>query len=114
MHTAFHGYLREVCGRAEIEVEADATITQLFKQVRSEHPGMQRRGPRATDVEKVAKALAAILDALSPLRNRASVAHANTDLLGDAEAMLVVNAVRTLLHYIDARLRDYGDGDGSG
>jgi hypothetical protein len=48
--------------------------------------------------------VAAILDALNPMRNRASVAHPNPTLLEQPEAMLVVNAARTILHYLDAGL----------
>lgn len=48
--------------------------------------------------------MSAILDALNPVRNRASVAHPNATLLAQAEAMLVVNATRTILHYLDAKL----------
>lgn len=45
-----------------------------------------------------------IVDALNPLRNRASLAHPNESLLAEPEAMLVINSVRTLLHYIDSRV----------
>jgi hypothetical protein len=48
--------------------------------------------------------MGAILDALNPVRNRASVAHPNPTLLDQHEAMLVVNAARTILHYLDAKL----------
>lgn len=39
------------------------------------------------------------------MRNQASEAHANDRLLEEPEAMLVINVVRTLLHYFNARLR---------
>jgi hypothetical protein len=38
------------------------------------------------------------------VRNQASVAHPNEELLGDAEAHLVINVGRTLLNYLDAKL----------
>jgi hypothetical protein len=34
----------------------------------------------------------------------ASLAHPNECLIGEPEAMLVVNATRTILHYLDAKL----------
>jgi hypothetical protein len=43
------------------------------------------------------------MDALNPIRNTASVAHPNADLLKKDEAMLVVNSARTLLHYLNAK-----------
>jgi len=41
--------------------------------------------------------------ALLPVRNRASVAHPNAELLGEPEARLVINVGRTLLDYLDAK-----------
>ena len=66
--------------------------------------GVPAKGPRAGEIDKVLKALATVLDALQPVRNRASVAHPNKELLAAPEAMLVVNAGRTILHYLDAKL----------
>jgi len=54
---------------------------------------------------RVLRALSTIADALNPLRNQTSVAHPNETLLQQPEAMLVVNAVRTILHYLDSKLR---------
>ena len=50
------------------------------------------------------RTLSSALDALNPLRNRASVAHPNDELLELPEAMLVINVARTLLHYFDTRI----------
>lgn len=44
-----------------------------------------------------------IFDALGPVRNRASIAHPNIELLAEPEAMLVINVGRTLLNYLDAK-----------
>jgi hypothetical protein len=104
VHTAFHGYLRAVCAKLNIIVPDDASVTQLFRLVRDNHPALAPSGPRAEDVDRIARAMATILDSLNPLRNRASIAHPNDALLGEPEAMLVINTIRTLLHYLNARL----------
>jgi hypothetical protein len=39
------------------------------------------------------------------LRNQASVAHPNVDLLAEPEAMLFINSVRCLLHYLNAKAK---------
>ena len=57
---------------------------------------------------RVALAMANIVDALNPLRNRASLAHPNTGLLEEPEAMLVINAVRTLLQVKVGDIEDAG------
>jgi hypothetical protein len=48
------------------------------------------------------------VDALNPLRNKASVAHANPVLLPEPEAMLVINAARSILHYVDEKVHCHG------
>ena len=49
-------------------------------------------------------AFATVLDAMLPVRNQASVANPNPSLLDVPEARLVINASRTLLHYLDDKL----------
>lgn len=106
MHTALHGYLRAVCMQSGLETDKDASITELFKVLRGNHPAFQDLGPRSEDITKVLRALSTVIDALNPIRNRASIAHPNDVLLDEPEAILVINAVRTLLAYLDARLRN--------
>jgi hypothetical protein len=44
-----------------------------------------------------------LVDALNPVRNDKTLVHPNT-LLDEAEAMLAINAIRPMLHYLDKRL----------
>jgi hypothetical protein len=104
-HTAFHAYLQAVCKCSSIMAPEDASLTQLFKLIREQHPALQDIGPRAEAIGRIVRAASAILDALNPLRNRASLAHPNEELLDDPEAMLVINSIRTLLHYLDQKLK---------
>jgi hypothetical protein len=104
VHTAFHGYLRAVCKQANIQVADDADVNALFKKLRDEHPGLQVDHTRKEDIGRVLSSLGNIVNTLNPLRNKASVAHPNEELLGEDEAMLVVNAVQILLYYLNAKL----------
>lgn len=104
VHTALHAYLRALCESEGLEAPADAGATQLFKLLREHHPKLAPTGPRANDITKLLRSISAILDALSPVRNRASAAHPNPELLEPPEATLVVNLVRSLLHYINMRV----------
>jgi hypothetical protein len=104
VHTAFHGYLREVCAQAALPVPADASVTSVFKLLRDAHPNFAFDGPRAQDIEKIGRSLAAVIDALNPIRNRASLAHPNDSLLEEAEAMLALNSIRTVFNYVLARV----------
>ncbi len=104
LHTALHGYLRKTCVDAAIAFDDGATMTTLFKRIRADHPAFQEDGPRAQDITQIMRAMSSIMDALNPLRNNASVAHPNEILLDEPEAMLAINAARTILHYLDAKV----------
>lgn len=103
VHTAFHGYLRALAREARIDVPDAAGLTEVFKLVRTEHPSFALTGKNHAAIDKILRSLSSVVDALNPLRNHSSVAHANDELLEEPEAMLVINGVRTLLHYFNSR-----------
>lgn len=103
IHTALHGYLIAICNKSGIGYEANASLTRLFRSLREQHPVLAQAGAGSEEISRILQACATIMDALNPLRNRLSVAHPNEQLLGNEEAMLVVNITRTLLRYLDAK-----------
>jgi Abortive infection C-terminus len=104
VHTMLHGYLMNECRRANIAYIEDATNVALLKALRRDHPQLRAIGPRPHDVEKILNAFGSILDSMNPVRNKASVAHPNDNLLDETEAVLVINAARTVLGYLDSKL----------
>lgn len=104
IHTAFHGYLRKICAEADLEVEENANLTTLFSQIRNNHPTFLDLGTREDDILRILRSFSAIVDSVNTLRNRTSVVHPNPILLEEAEAMLVINCIRTLFHYIDSKI----------
>ncbi len=38
IHTALHGYLKEVCKQSAIQLTQDETLTQIFKKLKTGHP----------------------------------------------------------------------------
>lgn len=106
VHTAFHGYLLDLAEEAEVTGLPDRpTMTQLFKALRNNHPALAPKRPNAEEISRVYQSMANIIDALNALRNNASVAHPNPALLGEPEAVLVINAVRSLLGYLEGKRR---------
>jgi hypothetical protein len=103
VHTALHGHLIEACKRYKIAHSSDAGITELFKKLREEVPSL-RKGNLSSQINRVVRAFATILDSLDPVRNHASMAHPNEGLLEPAEAVLVINSARTILQYLDTKL----------
>jgi hypothetical protein len=104
VHTALHGYLHAVLRQAGMSTGATDSLTSLFKHLRTHHSVFTSLGPHEHHVGRLISTMAAGVDALNTIRNQASSAHPNIDVLGEDEAMLAVNFVRTLLHYLDAKL----------
>ena len=104
VHTILHGYFREICVSVDLELPNDASITRLFSILRNHHPGLLNLGVRAEEVSRVLNTMSSIVDQLNTWRNRASIAHANEDILTEDEAVLAINASRTLLHYINSKV----------
>ena len=105
VHTALHGYLRAICVKAKIPFSEQASLTEMFKTVRTNHSAFENITTGAEESKKLFGALATIVDTLNTLRNRASIAHPNDRILEEAEAILAVNCVRTILHYFNAKLK---------
>jgi hypothetical protein len=108
IHTALHGYLIRVCEDASLAegLGLRQTTSQLFKRLRS-HPAFAEAIPQQDEAERLLNGLATALDALNPLRNHGSAAHPNEFLLDEPEALLAINSARTILHYIDLRIKTY-------
>lgn len=103
IHTALHAYLKETCDSAGIATGNDPTTAELFKLLRQGHPAFQPAGTRHEDVTRILRTFASAIDALSPIRNKASLAHANP-LLEEPEAVAVINAAYTIFRYVQDSL----------
>ena len=79
IHTALHGYLKVLCQERGIRIDEEASLPEILKQLCKEHPAFSDMGPRSADILRILRAMGAILDALNPLRNKASVAHPNAE-----------------------------------
>ena len=104
VHTSLHGYLLAVARQHGIDAGKDPSTTDLIKGLRQHLPALQETGPRGQDVGSILKAVGSILGSLDPIRNRASGAHPNEQVLQEPEALLVVDAARTVLNYLNRKL----------
>lgn len=104
VHTAIHGYLKAQCDQNKIQISRDANIIECFKALRISHHAFQSLGTHDQEVKKILNGLSSVIDALNNLRNRASLAHPNEDILDDAESHLMINSAKTLLRYVSDRI----------
>lgn len=105
VHTALHGYLKDVCDRAGIAYPHDPSVTQLYKLLRTQHPDLTKSAAQDASADRILKSFSSMIDALNTVRNQGTLAHPNPILLLEAEAMVFINATRTMLHYLDAKIR---------
>ncbi|MBO9877679.1 abortive infection family protein [Xanthomonas sp. D-99] len=103
IHTALHAYLKAVCHAQGIEAPTNATITNLFTILRKEHQSLRNLGSQSDTMNNVLRSLSNVIDCLNPARNHGSLAHANESLLDKDEAMLAINAARTVFQYLDSK-----------
>lgn len=95
IHTALHAHLIYLCEKAGQTPGENMELAPLFSLLRKGQPAFQS--------DTVFRGLAKVVHALSPVRNSNSLAHPTDHLLEEPEAMLVLNAGRTLLRYLDSR-----------
>lgn len=108
LHTALHGYLRTACRAANLDLSdapSDPRIVYYFKVLRQQHPGFEAPMVQQAAMKNILSSAATLLEQLDPIRNRATLAHANEELISHDEALLVINLVRSLMQYFDAKLR---------
>jgi hypothetical protein len=111
LHTVLHGYLRAVCESEGIEYTKNMLMSGLFGLIRNRHPAFAAVGPREREINQILRSMSGIMDAMNPIRNESSEAHPNKDLLDPPEASLVINSARTILHYLDMKIRAVNIGD---
>ncbi len=104
IHTAFHGYLEALCDEENITYSKDASITNLFKLLQNQHPTIRDFGSRRDEIKKILRSMANILDALNTIRNHASLAHPNEQILDENEAMLSIHIAKTFIQYLDKKI----------
>ena len=106
MHAALHGYLLRLCHVERIQHEEDAPIARLLKLLRQRHPALYACGARAEDMTKCLRALASVVDALQPVRNRASMAHPTDQLLDPPEVSVSTIVEGQPVEEIEGSLRE--------
>lgn len=103
-HTAFHGYLQEICKRHKIPHKKNDSIVNIYKSLREQHPKLKEQ-VKNQNINKIVRSVSAIIDSTNQLRNYSSVAHPNENLLPEAEAILTINCITALLQYFNTKLK---------
>jgi hypothetical protein len=103
VHTGLQDFLKAACDEEGIAYPSDPSATQLLKALLEHHPALSDLGPRTEDLKRIIRTSGSIVDSLGTLRNRASLAHPNQELLDQDEALFVINIARSLLRFFDSK-----------
>jgi len=104
VHTGFQAFLEGACKRAGLNPGESAAAPRLLKELLAKHPRLQNLGARSEEIRRIIRTSVSILDSLGTIRNNASLAHPNEDLLDRDEALLAINLARSLMRFLDSKL----------
>lgn len=100
MHTALHGFLRQICTNNNIVFLSGDAITALIPKV-SDFIKQQSDDGRNNKVFAMLRSAGSMLDTMNYLRNHHSMSHPNENLLKESDAKFAINLARSIMTYID-------------
>jgi|GEM_PF-435425 len=105
VHTALHGYLRTRLEQQSVCFEADDSMPKLFNLLYKEWEKVENNHINDMMLQALRSASAS-LDALNNIRNRYSLAHPNSEIIGENEAKFALGLAESIVNYIDIRVNN--------
>lgn len=109
VHTALHGYIKELCDEQNISFEEqNVKIQDMWGKLKIEHPSFnidikEHQRP----INQTVNAIGRFLENMNDIRNRHGFSHPNDDIIEEHEANFIINLSRALLYYIDSKTNEY-------
>jgi hypothetical protein len=104
VHTALHGYLKKICDEAGIVFEKDRpTIQEIFSKLKNEHPCF--KVDNDPNFNAIINSISKLLHKLNDIRNNRSFSHPNENILGEPEALFIINMSRAILNYVNSKIK---------
>ena len=100
MHTALHGFLRQVCTNNNISFISSDAITALLPKINNFIKLLPDEG-RNDKVFAMLRSANSMLDTINHLRNHHSMSHPSDNLLNESDAKFAINLARSIMTYID-------------
>ncbi|HAR0371751.1 TPA: abortive infection family protein, partial [Enterococcus faecium] len=102
--TAFHGYLIEILKKYEITVPRDENLSKLYSRIQQLIEKEIQPTELADIVKTTIRSSNGMISSLNEARNRHSLAHPNTNIIGKREAKLIIGISSTVTDYISGYL----------
>lgn len=104
VHTAFHGYLIEILKRYGITAPRDESLSKLYNRIQALIETKIQPVELADMVKTTIRSSNGMINSLNEARNRHSLAHPNTNIIGKREAKLIIGITSTVTDYISGYL----------
>lgn len=104
VHTAFHGYLIEILKRYGITAPRDENLSKLYNRIQTLIETEIQPVELADMVKTTIRSSNGMINSLNEARNRHSLAHPNTNIIGKREAKLIIGITSTITDYISGYL----------
>ena len=101
IHTAFHGYLRQILDRHQIAYKSDDSLPSLYAKLHSYYRTAIQPPDVADKIREIIRSGGSMVTKVNELRNNNTVAHANTQLIQKREAELVIRMLNAIWDYIE-------------
>lgn len=101
IHTACHGYFRDLLSEHEVSYSADDGISALFTKLHDYYGKTIKPEGVAGRVKKILRSASGMINAVNELRNNNTIAHPNGQLIQKREAQLVNRLVNDIVNYIE-------------
>lgn len=101
VHTAFHGYLRQLLLDHGVAYGKDDGLPALFTRLHGFYGDSIQPTDVGDRVKSILRSAGGMVNAVNELRNNNTIAHPNGHLIQKREAQLVIRMVYAIVDYID-------------
>ena len=101
VHTAFHGYLRQVISKHGIGYSSSDSLPALFSKLHSFYGSAITPADVGERIKSILRSASGMINAVNELRNNNTVSHPNGQLIQAREAQLAIRLVRAIVDYIE-------------
>ena len=101
VHTALHGYLRELLKEHGMSYGDDDKLPALFAKLHGYYGDYIQPADVGDRIKNILRSAGGMINAVNELRNNNTIAHPNGQLIQKREAQLVIRLVNAVVDYIE-------------
>ncbi|MFI3685608.1 abortive infection family protein [Vagococcus fluvialis] len=104
VHTAFHGYLKEILKRNGRTVNESDNLSRLYSQLQPIIEEQIQPQELSGIIKVTIRSANGMINSLNEARNNYSLAHPNEEIIGKKESKLIISIVSDITQYLNGYL----------